>query len=111
MYENSRKPPIPLPAFRRRLFRHVGFVFVLLSVSMFAGMWGYEHFEHLEWRDAFLESEHGRTGRLEAPLPLQLGPGTFERRRSSLVAHDRPHLRREAGTGQQHDERDESNHG
>ncbi len=38
------------------MFRHGGFVFALLCVSTFIGMWGYEHFEHLEWRDAFLNT-------------------------------------------------------
>jgi len=28
----------------------------LLVVSLLVGIWGYEHFEHLEWRDAFLNA-------------------------------------------------------
>jgi hypothetical protein len=36
--------------------RHTGFVLVLLGASMAIGMWGYEHFESLSWRDAFLNS-------------------------------------------------------
>ena len=28
----------------------------LLGVSLALGMWGYEHFEHLHWRDAFLNA-------------------------------------------------------
>lgn len=56
MYESHRKPPISTPAFRRRMLRHVAFVLALLSVSTFIGMWGYEHFEKLQWRDAFLNT-------------------------------------------------------
>ena len=38
------------------MLHHVVFVFALLAVSMAIGMWGYEHFESLAWRDAFLNS-------------------------------------------------------
>ncbi len=38
------------------MIRHVSFVFALLAVSMAAGMWGYQHFENLPWRDAFLNT-------------------------------------------------------
>jgi hypothetical protein len=38
------------------MVRHAVFVLALLCVSMFVGMWGYEHFEHLAWRDAFLNT-------------------------------------------------------
>jgi hypothetical protein len=33
--------------------RHFALAVVLLAVSLFIGMLGYEHFEHLEWHDAF----------------------------------------------------------
>jgi hypothetical protein len=36
--------------------RHASFAFGLLLLSTFIGMWGYEHFEHLPWRDAFLNT-------------------------------------------------------
>ena len=29
---------------------------VLVACSLVVGMWGYEHYEHLGWRDAFLNS-------------------------------------------------------
>jgi len=35
---------------------HVAFAAGLVGVSLLAGMWGYEHFEHLAWRDAFLNT-------------------------------------------------------
>jgi hypothetical protein len=56
VYENRRKPPIPPRVFRRRMGRHVVFVAALLGVSTAIGMWGYEHFENLPWRDAFLNT-------------------------------------------------------
>lgn len=56
MYENRRRPPISTPLFARRMVRHSVFVLVLLSGSILIGMWGYEHYENLPWRDAFLNS-------------------------------------------------------
>src|SRR4051794_20412684 len=56
MYESKRRPPLSRQLFRRRMLRHVIFVFTLLTLSTAAGMWGYEHFESLPWRDAFLNT-------------------------------------------------------
>jgi hypothetical protein len=38
------------------MLHHVVFVVALLVLSMGIGMWGYEHFESLPWRDAFLNA-------------------------------------------------------
>jgi hypothetical protein len=35
---------------------HVAVAAVLVAVSLMVGMWGYEHYEHLHWRDAFLNT-------------------------------------------------------
>jgi hypothetical protein len=35
---------------------HVAFAAGLVGVSLLGGMWGYEHYEHLGWRDAFLNT-------------------------------------------------------
>ena len=40
----------------RRLLLHLAFSFALLVASLAIGMWGYSHYEHLPWRDAFLNS-------------------------------------------------------
>ena len=56
MYETRRTPPLPPRVFARRMARHAIFVVALLAGSIFIGMWGYEHFEQLAWRDAFLNS-------------------------------------------------------
>jgi hypothetical protein len=42
--------------FWRRMFLHSSISLGLLAVSLLAGMWGYEHFEQLAWRDAFLNA-------------------------------------------------------
>jgi hypothetical protein len=35
---------------------HVAFAAGVVGVSLLGGMWGYEHYEHLGWRDAFLNT-------------------------------------------------------
>jgi hypothetical protein len=52
-YERIRQPPLPSRLFYLRLVRHIALAVVLLAVSLFIGMLGYEHYEHLEWHDAF----------------------------------------------------------
>jgi hypothetical protein len=38
------------------MLRHSAFVLGLLTLSTAIGMWGYEHYESLPWRDAFLNT-------------------------------------------------------
>jgi len=56
MYEDRRTPPLPPRLFARRMANHLAVAAVLVAVSLLAGMWGYEHYEHLAWRDAFLNA-------------------------------------------------------
>jgi len=56
MYEHRRKPPLPFPQFLLRLLKHALFAQVLVLFSLGIGMWGYEHFEDMAWRDAFVNS-------------------------------------------------------
>lgn len=56
MYESRRDKPIPRTHFIRRVAWHVLLSLALLVVSLLAGMIGYEHFERLSWRDAFINS-------------------------------------------------------
>ena len=42
--------------FWRNMLRHSGIAFGVLGLSLLSGMWGYEHYEHLPWRDAFLNA-------------------------------------------------------
>ena len=48
---------------------HLGVAAGLVAVSLLAGMWGYEHYEHLAWRDAFLNTAMllGGMGPVDAP--------------------------------------------
>ena len=63
------KRPPSRKAFLRRLSTHfmAGSLFVLISLA--AGMAGYEYFEDLPWRDAFLNAAMllGGMGPVEAP--------------------------------------------
>lgn len=56
MYESRRHKPIPRAHFVRRLLGHFLVAAGLLTVSLGAGMAGYGYFEHLPWRDAFLNA-------------------------------------------------------
>src|SRR5258706_7325913 len=56
MYEDRHTPPLPPRRFVRRMADHVAVAAVLVCVSLLVGMWGYEHYEHLPWRDAFLNT-------------------------------------------------------
>ena len=56
MYEDRRTPPLPPKRFARRMVNQLGIAAVVVGVSLLVGMWGYEHYEHLAWRDAFLNT-------------------------------------------------------
>ena len=69
MYESKSKPPIPRARFIRRIVSHAAAASALIVVSLALGMAGYEHFEGLPWRDAFLNSAMiaGGMGPVDAP--------------------------------------------
>jgi len=48
---------------------HFGLATLLVAISLAIGMWGYEHYEGLAWRDAFLNTAMllGGMGPVEAP--------------------------------------------
>ena len=50
-----RQGPSPRHLIRRTLV-HLIFSIAVLTLSLAIGMWGYSHYEHLAWRDAFLNS-------------------------------------------------------
>jgi hypothetical protein len=56
LYEHHRKPPISNAAFLVRMLRHFAIASLLMVASLAAGMAGYEHYEHLPWRDAFVNA-------------------------------------------------------
>jgi hypothetical protein len=68
-YESRHAPLAPRSVFLRRLGEVVALSFGLVAVSLAVGMWGYEHFEHLDWRDAFLNAAMllGGMGPVETP--------------------------------------------
>ena len=56
MYESRRQRPLPRPHFLRRVVLHFALAMGLLLGSLALGMAGYMYFEHLPWRDAFLNA-------------------------------------------------------
>lgn len=56
MYEPRHKPPLSMPRFLLRLLLHAAAAQLLVGVSLVAGMWGYGYYEHMAWRDAFVNS-------------------------------------------------------
>ena len=42
--------------FWRRTLAHAGIAFGILGGSLAFGIWGYEHYEHMLWRDALLNA-------------------------------------------------------
>ena len=69
MYEHRGARPLPTRRFLRRLGGHVVVATGLVALSLLLGMAGYAHYEHLAWRDAFLNSAMllGGMGPVDAP--------------------------------------------
>jgi len=69
MYEGRRSPPAPRRVFLWRLGGHFGVAAGLVAVSLGGGMAGYSYFEHLGWRDSFLNAAMllGGMGPVESP--------------------------------------------
>ena len=70
MYEPRRTPPLSRRGFARRLLNHFALAALLLAFSLALGMAGYEYYEHLPWRDAFLNAAMllGGMGPVNNPL-------------------------------------------
>jgi hypothetical protein len=56
VYEHRGTPPLPGRRFALRMLAHLGIASALVLLSLMGGMWGYEHYEALPWRDAFLNA-------------------------------------------------------
>ena len=56
LYEPHHAPPIPVGRFVLRMAMHVCVALALIAISLFIGMLGYRHYEHMPWLDAFLNS-------------------------------------------------------
>jgi len=55
-YEDKHVKPISNRRFFIRLMKHGGAVVALIALSLWAGIAGYQYYEHLQWRDAFLDA-------------------------------------------------------
>lgn len=69
MYEPKTHPPIPPERFIRRVLLHIAAAFAVLLLSVMLGMAGYEYYEQLSWRSAFLNAAMllGGMGPVDAP--------------------------------------------
>lgn len=69
MYEPKTHPPIPPERFIRRVLLHIAAAFTVLLLSVMLGMAGYEYYEQLSWRSAFLNAAMllGGMGPVDAP--------------------------------------------
>lgn len=56
MYEHRSHPVLSAHRFARRLLVNVLIAGVIMALSLVVGIWGYEHFEKLQWREAFLNA-------------------------------------------------------
>ena len=70
MYEPKKHPPIPTERFVKRMLLHAAAALALLLLSLLLGMVGYEYYEQLSWRSAFLNSAMllGGMGPVDAPV-------------------------------------------
>ena len=69
MYESKAHPPISRSRFIRRVLLHAAAALALMLASIMLGMAGYQYFEQLPWRDAFLNAAMlmGGMGPVDAP--------------------------------------------
>jgi len=70
MYEQKKHSPISTKHFLKRMLVHAAAALTLLFLSIIIGMVGYEHYEQLSWRSAFLNTAMllGGMGPVDAPL-------------------------------------------
>ncbi|HJU30278.1 MAG TPA: hypothetical protein VJ740_02430 [Hyphomicrobiaceae bacterium] len=55
-YESMRQPLASMQRYAWRLVVSFALAMTLIAVSLFAGMFGYAHFEGMSWLDAFLNA-------------------------------------------------------
>jgi hypothetical protein len=72
VFEHRSERVIPVHRFALRLIRHLLISGAIIMVSLIAGIAGYEHFEHLDLRDAFLNAAMLLGGM--GPVDTQLSP-------------------------------------
>lgn len=62
MYEHHTQPLLPRERFIRRVARHGGLSFLIISLSLAIGTLGYHVVARLDWVDAFLNASMILTG-------------------------------------------------
>ena len=69
MYEAHHQEPVSRRHFIYRLILHAAGSLTLIAFSLLLGMFGYQYYEQLSWRDAFLNAAMllGGMGPVEAP--------------------------------------------
>ena len=70
MYEQKKHSPISTKLFLKRMFLHAVVAFTLLLLSLIIGVLGYEYYEQLPWRSAFLNTAMllGGMGPVDPPV-------------------------------------------
>lgn len=75
----EKKPGLclpPLSKFLLHLLRNAGIGLVLLLIALYIGMWGYHHFEKMNWIDSFANAAMILSGM--GPFgPMSTTPGKF----------------------------------
>lgn len=56
IYEDRYTRPITRKRFAQRMSGHIAIAAAVVFISLLGGMAGYTHYEHLAWRDAFLNT-------------------------------------------------------
>lgn len=72
MFEHRSHRRISRKRFLLRVLRHLAGSAAIIGVSLLVGIGGYEHFEHLSFRDAFLNAAMLLGGM--GPIETQLSP-------------------------------------
>lgn len=62
LFEHKNLPVLPKAQFYKRQLRFLGYSFLLLTISLGIGMWGYRFFTGMDWIDAFLNASMILTG-------------------------------------------------
>ena len=76
-YEAHYHPILPRAQFLARLAWHILFSLALVLGSLLLGMAGYAHYEHLGWRDAFLNASMLLGGMVPVESPQTDGGKLF----------------------------------
>lgn len=74
MFEHKSKPLLSRAAFARRLLLSTAAGLAMIALSLGVGMWGYHHYEGMDWLDAFVSAAMILSG-MGPLVPLQTAGG------------------------------------